>query len=193
MLKRPLTRTEKVLLVVVLLAGGIFLYARYLYDPLSRQYEQSRTRLQQLRQEVATAQPPISGPLQKRVEELRQELRQKERERDTAAQALKVQQVSELTRTVTEINALATVCQLELREMSLKADIKGKPDAPAAKPQEAFNWKEYHMVVWGRAANMADFVRSLTQRRYLVYMESLEAKPEKQDDPRLQARLIIRF
>ncbi|RDV82073.1 hypothetical protein [Ammonifex thiophilus] len=190
--RRALTRTEKVLLVVVLLAAGIFLYVRYLYDPLARQYEQDRARLQELRREVAAAQPPAAGPLQRQVEDLRQELKRKEQERD-AARSAKAEQLSELTRGVTEINALALAHQLEIKEVSLKAERKAKADAPPEKPEEAFSWKEYHMVVWGRTQDVADFTRTLGQRKYLVYLEGLEAKPEKKEDPRLQARLKILF
>ncbi|RKQ88625.1 hypothetical protein [Brockia lithotrophica] len=192
MLKRPLSRTEKLLLAVLVLGVGIFAYLRYVYDPILRTYEESRNRLQELRQAVSGAQIPSTAAVQKEIDALKEELKRKEEEREKSLGG-KLREGGDVALAVAEVYELARRYHVELREVILKQIEPGKEDAPPNKPQEAFTWRVYEFAVSGRTQDVAEFVRSLSERRYVVYLENFEAKPEKKDDARFQARLKLLF
>ncbi len=172
-MKRRLTRSEKILLLTVLLVGSLYFYVNKIYDPSMRAFEKSRREVESLRAEVAGLGTEWS--LRGRLAQARREAGSLEQDVERLMVLKKAQTEREATLVLAEVLHLALASGLDVRNLAFK-QARGSESAAPARPAEAFSWQEYGVVVEGSHNELVSFLYHLSEIQKLVVLENLQVK-----------------
>jgi|GEM_PF-2381900 len=208
---RPLTRTEKILLVSLLAIAGLYFYLKKVYDPLMRDFTKQRQEVQTLQSQVAELEtiPPTKG-LRQRVEKLKADLQRLEAEVRTQLGHNKAQREAEVASTLVELNNLALRHGIEIKGLEyMKAYQPGTKEEPPKKaraqkdrkkeeeklesPAGDFSWLAFQITLEAGPGQLAGYLRDLGKTRYIAYLQKVEIKTAKEKDkaPRVVLTLLI--
>lgn len=117
-LKRKLTNLEKYGLIGIAVAISLYLYLAYVYDPVSKAYQESQSKVVKLEEEIpALGSVPNVEILKKKITEEEQHLKLTEVKLAEMIKARKVQDARTATEVMAEINGLFLKNQLIIVEI----------------------------------------------------------------------------
>ena len=173
---RPLTKTEKIFLIVLFLVGGFYFYLNKVYDPVMKAYEERSKELAALREEVGGLGPlPQTRSLERKIEKLKTEVEELEAGLEAEMARKKALTEAKVSKVITEVSRLAADFGMDVTKLEFKQVLPEGADS-AGTPAE-FDWQEYHLVLQGTGGNLAGFLDGLTKKNSIVLVENIELKP----------------
>lgn len=172
-MKRQLSKGQKLLLLVVALVAGLYLYLNRVYDPVMHAYIGTSKDLISLRTEVAGQEAAGGGgALRTRKRELEQEIKALEGRLSERAALRKAQTEQEVTEALISINSLALSSGMEL----IRQEARAAPEEAAAVVSEGaaqFHWWEYQVVYKGDTHQLLLFLEGKRAAEYLVLIKNV--------------------
>ncbi|AEG58749.1 hypothetical protein [Desulforamulus ruminis] len=120
-MKRKLTKAEKFLLLTVLLVGGFYLYLNKVYDPKASAYEQTRTEIIKLQQEIQDfGEPAGTQKIAAKVNESKKQNQWLKAELNDELTKKKALNIREVTLVLDQLSSLAVASGLSIQVVAVK-------------------------------------------------------------------------
>ncbi|MCG8402653.1 MAG: hypothetical protein MJA84_13850 [Firmicutes bacterium] len=192
MIKRELTKLEKILIITVIIAGSFYFYLNQVYDPKLNQYQATLEETAQLQQQMTElGKTPGLARISGRVEEKKLALVSLEAELELLREEKKAGSHDVVTLVIDDMNGLAVKNNITLTVLKVSRDeareepapsrkIKAQPpgEEPGAReralalPVSAaeMEWQEYRLEITGGHRNLVGFIGELKDMKRVVVL-----------------------
>lgn len=191
-MRHKLTKTEKFLLLTVLIVASLYFYVNKFYDPAMARFENCRQEAVQLQEEI----DKIGGPgaelaLTKKVGKLRSEVRELEQKVANQTALKKEEDQPGVTRHLALLIQLVPQYNLDIIKLG-SGDLRESSNNPA-QPIEAFSWWEHNLQFDGDYSNLVRYLGKLADMDQTIVIEEIAVKEtkEKEDGYQLSLKLLI--
>ncbi|MEG3068757.1 MAG: hypothetical protein RQM95_11295 [Syntrophaceticus schinkii] len=174
-MKRKLTKTEKFLIITVILVAALYFYVNKFYDPAMTKLNNSRQSAVALQSEINQ----LGGyggemMLEKKVNNLHKEVDKLNKEVTDLSASKKAENQVETTTLATRLASLIPQGVRDLNELLFKEELEVAKSLN--KPEDAFPWREYNCSMEGSYSELVSYLGLLARMNEVVVIKNIHLK-----------------